>query len=503
MKYLFFQDKVNKRWALPPLTGRWSRKNLVAGLRDPQGGYRLAIADDGSGIGPGGVILHEPGYFTPVGPPPPIPSKFVDNGQAEGFTGKVLAFVDPDGIVRGIEGYRGVMQGTTLIATYYGLGSAYFVGEDGCVFCDGGLMFPAGYFTRIDEEPPPGEPPRSPPRLRDAVLDLLVTENPKKLDAPTRDAYAEYVKPLLIACFDHQKEDSATGPVYLVPFGSAPIDHPAMARIGTRMREIVRAVDKFLPPQWTRDFQEITNYTLEISRFAGSGDLLEGGYVVFRQPDGTHYLEHTHGPRRGDDVDPVPWDTYDVHRVDIPDDVYEELDWVGETDEDRLAAGRDKDPCVRAEEIALVGDDEGWENLDCYPLRLSGKELRLRWEREDWDEMTAEDGRGYQSSLEPPGLSNLSAVLYELLTHAERKKEDFDEALARARKLRRITNDADENDAEQDVSYAARRIAEALTQKDPHLSLPPCYLLVRAEFQEMERIVYDEAKGVWVVKPYS
>ena len=176
---------------------------------------------------------------------------------------------------------------------------------------------------------------------------------------------------------------------------------------------------------------------------------------------------------------------------------------LGETDEDRLAAGRDKDPCVRAEEIALVGDHEGGENLDSYPLRLSGKELRLRWEREDWDEMTAEDGRGYQSSLEPPGLSNLSAVLYELLTLAEREKEDFDEALARARKLRRITDAADENEAEQDVSYAARRIAEALTKNPVSVFSNIPFLLVRADGNQVERIVYDPATKTWAVKPYT
>jgi hypothetical protein len=276
-----------------------------------------------------------------------------------------------------------------------------------------------------------------------------------------------------------------------------------LERIGTKMKEIVRGIDKFIPPEWARDFQEITDRVLGISQFAGSGNLLEGGYVVFRRPDGTCYLEHTYGPARGDEEEPVPWDRYEVHVCDVPDDVYAEFDWVGEKRKARLKAGRDKDPAVRAEEVTMIGDEHGWANIDTYPLRLTGQELRERWEDEDWEAEVADSGRNYRSSLELKGLGALPTVLYELLTFAKKDKLDFDEALATARKLQRSTEDADADETEQDVSFVARKIAEALTNAKVSVYSNTPTLLVRADPDQVERIVYDPETQTWAVKPYS
>lgn len=514
MKYIFFRDNTNRVWAFPPLEGQWGGKALVAGLRHPKGGYRLTIADDGSGVGPGGELLHEPGYFTRLTGLERSKSKFkeaVDPHHLQEFRGEVYHFVDPDGLVHAIEGYWGSMQGVELVATYYGLGSAYFVGADGRVFCDGAQMYGPGYFTPLDpipasqpHAPTPTattKPPEPTGTLRDTVLDLLVEENPKKLDTPSREAYEDYVVPLLKECFDNRTNSSLSEAVWRAgkDFGVV-YDPPVMERLGAMMGGVVHAVDHHQPPEWSQEFQTLTDRVLEVDRNAGSGNLLDGGYVVFRRPDGTHYLEHTHGPSRGDDVEPMPWDVYEVPVVDIPDDVYKEFAWVKERDKARLRAGRDRNVLVRAEEVAQIGDHHGWENLDSYPLRLTGKELRLRWENEDWDEEVADDGYGYRSRLEAPGLSDLTAVLYELLTQADRAKEDFDEALALARRLRRATDNADAT--EQDVSYVAHAVADALTQAQPSVFFYAPTLLVRIPLHQVERIVYDSETKTWKVKKY-
>jgi hypothetical protein len=500
MKYRFFKDRVGRTWALPPLEGTWGGKKLVAGLRDDKGNYRFAVADDGSGIVSGGTSQYGASYFTPLAELERPVSTFKgtpDPHRLTGFRGEVYLFVDPSGVVHAFEACWGSILGTELLATCFGMGSAYHVGVDGRVFCDGGQMYGPGYFTRIEEE----EPPRSPPRLRDVVLDLLVTENPKKLDVPTREAYEDYVCPLLKACYDTRNQHGVTEAVWRAgkDFGVS-YNGQVLERIGTKMKGIVRAIDRFLPPEWARDFQEITDRVLEVSRFAGSGNLLEGGYVVFRRPDQTYYLEHTHGPARGDDVDLVPWDLFEVHVCDVPKNVYSEFDWVNEKRKARRKAGVDKDPLVRAEEVALIGDEQDWANLDSYPLRLTGWELRKRWEDEDWEDEVADSGRNYRSNLESKDLDTLPAVLYELLTLAERNKINFDEALATARKLRRATKDADAR--EQDVSFVARQIAEALTKAKVSVYSNTPTLFVRADPDQVERVVYDPETQTWAVKKY-
>ncbi len=173
----------------------------------------------------------------------------------------------------------------------------------------------------------------------------------------------------------------------------------------------------------------------EIDRFAGSGDIFEGGWVLYKREDGTHFMEATDGPDQDSGHDePPPWAKYTVYRVELPEDVYAEHNWVGEADPERLSAGKDPDPEVRAMEIETVAETHGWVEFDSYPLELSYRQLRERWDDEDMDEESRDAGlaaaQGSQYGVpEPQGL------LYELVAASEKEGWDLDASLLAARRL--------------------------------------------------------------------
>lgn len=491
---LYFKSRVGTLYAFEVCKGIWGGRQIIAGLRDPKGGWELAVAADGSEVGPGGEIKQGPGYYTPIDCPEPGPTRLPKSEGPEGFTGTRALYVDPRGTLHSLEGYVGQMGGVDLVATYYGMGSAYFVGVDGRVFCDGSEMYPPGYFTPI----PQPQPPRSPERVRDKLVPKLGAVQPTFLQRPDQE---DFLKKLLSEGFKRRRDSSLYEIVWRA-FGSTGANNNALSEAALTLKEIVTGVWYCRPREWALDWQEITGESLEVHRFAGSGNILEGGYVVFRRADGTHVLEHTYGPEGRDDKEVRPWDEFHVHQMDVPDDVYAELDWVGETDPDRLAAGRDKDPSVRAEEIAIVGDEHGWMEIDHQPLMLTGKELRLRWEDEDWDEETAENAKNMVSSGNYD-IEAVPAALYDILTLCEQTGNDFDAYVAEARKLRRLTKDTDalrRSDAELDAGL----IRDRLNVVPPSvLHREGVTLLVRVGLDEEERIVLDPADRTWKVKPFE
>jgi hypothetical protein len=81
---------------------------------------------------------------------------------------------------------------------------------------------------------------------------------------------------------------------------------------------------------------------------------------------------------------------YWVYRFDIPKDVFRDLNWVsghwdriaqfaGMSTEALFRMGYSEDPLERAEVYRLVGEHEGWENIDEYPEKLSREEMEERW----------------------------------------------------------------------------------------------------------------------------
>lgn len=81
---------------------------------------------------------------------------------------------------------------------------------------------------------------------------------------------------------------------------------------------------------------------------------------------------------------------YMVYRFDIEKDVFKDLNWVsghwdriarfaGMSTEALLRMGYSEDPLERAEVYRLVGEHEGWENIDNYPEKFSRKEMEKRW----------------------------------------------------------------------------------------------------------------------------
>jgi hypothetical protein len=115
----------------------------------------------------------------------------------------------------------------------------------------------------------------------------------------------------------------------------------------------------------------------EICNFLGSGDGVDGGYVVFNNKEGEPVLMAWDSFSGEDD----PTEFTRVYTVPVADDTWSEVggtdwDWkqilrsVGPDDmsvEDLPALGRDPNVCARVGIYQLIADYHGWIELDNYP----------------------------------------------------------------------------------------------------------------------------------------
>lgn len=341
--------------------------------------------------------------------------------------------------------------------------------------------------------------------IKEMLVPRLVAVQPTFLHRPDQE---EVLNKILSEGFKRRRDHSLSETVWralateeAVKAGHT-VDQKELYEAGKVLKEIVTGVWNFLPREWAADWQEITGEALIVHTFAGSGNLLEGGYVVLRRADGTHVLEHTYGPEGRGEEYARPWDLFLVHQMDVPDDVYAELDWADETDPDRLAAGRDADPTARAEEIAIVGDTHGWDNIDSYPLHLTGHELRLRWEDESWEGEIAENARNLVSA-DNYDIEAVPATLYEILTLCDLVGEDFDTYVAQARELRRKTLDADPR-KDHNTHFAATLLRTQLNESRTSVLMPDrMTLILRGKDNETSRLVFDPTDKTWKAKPFE
>lgn len=317
--------------------------------------------------------------------------------------------------------------------------------------------------------------------IKEGLLPLLLKLNPKGLQEPTDEAYEPFLKPLLLAYWKAGREPSQA---LINTVTGWKCDEQSRAYRGLEwlLRGAIQDVHRMKPEVYP-DFQAITEISLIIHEFAGSGDIFDGGYVVVRQADGRHQIEHIYGPEGIDgEVDPRPWYAYHVHQRDIPEDVYKEFDWVEETDAYALLRGRDPDPCVRAEEIAQIGDEHGWANIDEYPLRLTGVELKERWltpqdsDHHDWPRVIATEteenlfSSATQSAAEGPSAAAL--VIYDILTWCDVNEVSFESVVSEAAELRRRTKNADAEGEQKNADWAAHLIRNQLNTAKPSALMP-------------------------------
>lgn len=210
----------------------------------------------------------------------------------------------------------------------------------------------------------------------------------------------------------------------------------------------------------------------EVTRFAGSGDIYEGGYILYKGPDG-YFIEGTDGPDKGDGDDPVPWETFSVYREDLPDDVRAEYDWAdwemifSENELDPKKCTSD-DPIDRAEALEAVVSRHGWYELDQYPLKLSYKELVKRWDDEETDDDASEQA-WEATRASPYGVSEPMGLLYDLIVLAEDNKWDLDAMFAKARRLRQKAVNA-EHRGDWQEGVMARELAKLMNQEKGGLS---------------------------------
>ena len=237
---------------------------------------------------------------------------------------------------------------------------------------------------------------------------------------------------------------------------------------------------------------------VEVDRFAGSGDVMDGGFILYRRPDGSHFIEATGGIP--DNVEHAPWLLLHVYRRDVPDDIWKEFDWA-EPDavmsfvDGDAADGTDPDPMTRAHLITNIGDYHGWRNIDDYPLTLSLHELRLRWENEDDDKGALEaadeslQGGDYGAS-EPMG------ALYNLIVKAEKEGWNMEGMVLEAFRLRRraLGTPPTYQSASGDAEFIAEDLANHLNTKTNDW-WRPFRVLVHGPKLEAATVHFDKNKG--------
>jgi hypothetical protein len=337
------------------------------------------------------------------------------------------------------------------------------------------------------------------------VFDLLIKYQTKQeiTEKDHRD-YRALIKPLLKECYQHGMENNLYRVVQRVVSKAWPYSSVTLHQLCMDVQKIVKGLDD-PESERVKDFQAVTGCAVEIAQMAGSGDLLEGGWVLYRDADGQHRVEFTHGPEQYYTHDePPPWAVFRVHRCDVPDDVYAEFDWAADhISDDTRERGRDPDPRVRVGEMESIGNAHGWENLDDYPLRLTAAELRLRWDREDREADIAQDVR--DDLYDKYKVGGLVSSVYDLLTYCDDEGVDFEAAVAQARALRRKTKDADAKEQDStDVHFAAGRFVTAINNHNSNYWLPEeGYLVVHDGKNGVERIDREPGTEVWRVHPFE
>lgn len=165
----------------------------------------------------------------------------------------------------------------------------------------------------------------------------------------------------------------------------------------------------------------------------------DGGFV-FQDSDGRVTLEYAMAPpddhpwfrRNGYKAYDLPLRTapYTVYRVDVSEDVKKDLSWLKSKDWAAIAAhGNGEDTKTEGENLACflskraeplqramiywdVANHFGWNNLDDYPLWLTGEELAERWGLdESWGDKTCEVGLWRDTAQAMKEMCKLLSVL--------------------------------------------------------------------------------------------
>jgi hypothetical protein len=131
------------------------------------------------------------------------------------------------------------------------------------------------------------------------------------------------------------------------------------------------------------------------------------GFLIYWHPGGPASWARPEPPRflieRWDD--PAEWEetdggeTWSVYQIEIPEDVFEEFDWVSpaemsdsidESAEELEELGRDPDVRARVRAVWSIASYFGWHELDHYPLDLSMEEMHERYASDGLDQFAPE-----------------------------------------------------------------------------------------------------------------
>jgi hypothetical protein len=128
--------------------------------------------------------------------------------------------------------------------------------------------------------------------------------------------------------------------------------------------------------------------------FVGDADpLTHGGGVVYPTEHGPYLAfwyglnDYTQSPTITSDPEEDEW-TFQVHQVEVPDDVVAEYDWIDwdgvamsydQEMHELVAWGRHPDPAARAQLLYQLVGYISSHDLDSYPVDMTGLEIKKRW----------------------------------------------------------------------------------------------------------------------------
>lgn len=239
----------------------------------------------------------------------------------------------------------------------------------------------------------------------------------------------------------------------------------------------------------------------EVDRFAGSGDVYQGGFILYRRENGEHFIEATQGIAEDDDNQP-PWLLLRVYRHDVPDDVWAEFDWaekdavVSFVDGD-VNDGTSEDPMTRAHVMENIASYHGWENLNHDPLVISLHELKKRWDDKDDDDDAVEAVDQALSGADW-GADEVG-FLYNLLVKAEAAKWNLEAMLLEAMRLRRRAKKSLYAQREGDAITVANNAVKGLDFADQSW-LHGYRVVVYGPRMDAATVTYDTKNNRWVAK---